>query len=97
MCGGSFQVLQDRMMKEDQGVPNPKIGEAPLNPKKYSIRLKCLSLGLPPLHPLHQQLSGLSPSAIFLLLHMVCPELGVYVLGCLFCFLLISRSLACLL
>ena len=52
---------------------------------------------MPPLHPfLRQQLLGLSPSAIFLLLHMLCAKLGASVLGCLFCLLLISRTLACL-
>ena len=33
MCEGSFQVLRRRMMKGDQGVPKPKLGDAPLHPQ----------------------------------------------------------------
>ena len=91
MCEGSFKVLRYRMMKGDQGVPRPKLGMPRCTPKKYSRRLKCLSLGMPPLHPLlRQQLWGLSPCDIFLFLHMLCAELGASILGCLFCLLLIS-------
>ena len=31
---GRFQVLRDRMMGEDQGVPKPKLGDAPLHPQE---------------------------------------------------------------
>ena len=70
------------MMREDQECQSLSLGMPRCTPKKYSRRLKRVSLGMPPLYPLlHQQLSGLSPSAIFLLLHMLCAELGASVLG----------------
>ena len=75
-------MLRDRMMKGDQGVPRPKPGDAPLHPQEIFKNTQASKLGVAPLHPLlRQQLSGLSPSAIFLLLHMLCAELGASILG----------------
>ena len=45
MCGGSFQVLRDRMMKEDQGVPKPKIGDAPLHRQEIFKKTQASKLG----------------------------------------------------
>ena len=45
MCGGSSQVLQDRMMREDQGVPNPKLGYAPLHPQEIFKKTQAYKLG----------------------------------------------------
>ena len=84
------------MMREEQGVPRTKLGMPCCTPKKYSRRLKRLILEMPPLHPLlRQQLLGLSPSAIFLLLHMLSAELGASVLGCLFLFYFNKLDPAC--
>ena len=52
MCDGSFQVLRDRMMKEDQGVPKPKLGDAPLHPQDIFKKTQASKLGMPPLHPI---------------------------------------------
>ena len=45
MCGGSFQVLRDRMMKEDQGVPKPKLGDALLHPQEILNKTQASKLG----------------------------------------------------
>ena len=45
MCGGSFQVLRDRMMKGDQGVPNPKLGDAPLHAQEIFKKTQVSKLG----------------------------------------------------
>src|SRR3954463_2290116 len=53
-------------MKEDSGVSNAQAWGCPCTPNKYSRRLKRLSLGMPPMHPLlHQQ------SSVFLSLHYI--------------------------
>ena len=49
----------------------------PCTPKKYSRRLKRLSLGVPPVHPLlHRHYQFVSRSTIFLSLHVLCAMLG---------------------
>ena len=59
-------MLRDRMMKEDQGVPKTKLGDASLHPQELFKKTQASKLGNAPLHPLlHQQLSGLSSSPIF--------------------------------
>ena len=45
MCGETFQVLQNRMMKGDQGVPMPKIGDAPLHPQEIFKKTQASKLG----------------------------------------------------
>ena len=76
-----FKCYEIGWWKEIKECQSLSVGMPHYTHKKYSSRLKHLSLGMPPLHPLlHQQLSGLSPSAIFLLLHMLCAELGASIL-----------------
>ena len=48
MCEGSFQVLRDMMMREDQGVPRPKLGDAPLNPQEIFKKTQASKLGYSP-------------------------------------------------
>ena len=45
MCEGSFQVLRDRMMKGDQGVTRPKLGDAPLHPQEIFKKTQASKLG----------------------------------------------------
>ena len=45
MCEGSFQVLRDKMMREDQGVPRPKLGDAPLHPQEILKKIQESKLG----------------------------------------------------
>ena len=45
MCGGSFQVLRDMMIKEDQGVPKPKLGDAPLHPEEIFQKNQASKIG----------------------------------------------------
>src|SRR4051812_37978557 len=62
-------------MKEDSGVSNAQDWGCPCTPNKYSRRLKRLSLGMPPMHPLlHQQ------SSVCLSLHYV------FITSCVMCF-----------
>ena len=60
----------------------------PCTPKKYSRRLKRLSLGMPPVHPLlHRHYQFVSRSTIFLSLHVLCAMLGASCFQFPFCFL----------
>ena len=79
------------------------LGDAPGTPKKYSMRLKRLSLGMPLCIPFFiNNYQYVLPSSIFLLPHMLCALLGAYHFSfkfcfVLFCFLVItSWILACL-
>ena len=70
--------MRRKMMKEDPGVSKAQAWGCPMHPKKYSRRLKRLSLGMPPCIPFsinnHQ---FVLLHAIFLSLHMLCTMLGV--------------------
>ena len=72
-----FSSVWRDMMKEDLGVQELKIWDAPNTPNKYSWRLKRLSLGMPPCIPFfinnHQ---FVLLNAIFLSLHVLCAILG---------------------
>src|SRR3954470_22823534 len=69
-------------MKEDSGVSSAQAWGCPCTPNKYSRRLKSLSLGMPPMHPLlHQQLS------VRLSLHYI------FITSCVMCFAWASCSL----
>ena len=61
--------------RRSRSVKRSSLGMAKCTPNKYSRRLKHLSLGMPPRHPLlHQQLS-------------VCPSLHyVFIVSCVMCF-----------
>ena len=84
-------------MKGYQGVLGPKLGDAPLHPQEIFKKILASKLGDAPVASLlRQQLSGLSPSAIFLLLHMLSAELGASDLGCLFLFAFNKLNPACL-
>src|SRR3954471_12582106 len=50
------------VMKEDSGVSSAQAWGCPCTPNKYSRRLKHLSLGMPPMHPLLHQQSSVRPS-----------------------------------
>ena len=45
MCEESFQVLRDRMIIEDQGVPKPKLGYDPLHPQEIFKKTQESKLG----------------------------------------------------
>ena len=49
MCGGSFQVLRDRMIKEDQGAAKPNFGDAPLHPQEIFKKTQASKLGDAPI------------------------------------------------
>ena len=90
-------------MKEDderrsRSAKSLSLGDAPGTPKKYSRRLKRLSLGMPPCIPSFiNNYQFIFLSTIFLLLHMLCAMLGA---SCslvfsfvLFCLLVITRRI----
>src|SRR3954470_1188454 len=73
-----------------------KLGDAPVTPKKYSRRLKRLSLGMPPcIHFFISNHQFVPRCTIFLSLHALCAMLGascsLLFLGC-FCFVCWSMS-----
>ena len=49
MCEGSFQVLREIMMKGDQGVPKPKLGDALLHPQEIFKKTQASKLGDAPI------------------------------------------------
>ena len=51
MYEGSFQVCEGRWWKKIRECQTLKLGDTPCTPKKYSRRLKRLSLGMPPCIP----------------------------------------------
>ena len=66
-----------KMMKEDLGVSKIKLGDAPGTPKKYSRRLKRLTLGMPPcIHFFINNHQFVPRCTIFLSLHALCAMLG---------------------
>src|SRR3954468_11900725 len=74
-----------------------KLGDAPGTPKKYSRRLKRLSLGMPPCIPFFINNHQFVPRCtIFLSLHALCAMLGascsLLFLVLLFCLLVITMS-----
>src|ERR1041384_1310007 len=84
-------------MKEDSRVSNAQAWGCPCTPNEYSRRLKRLSLGMPPMHPLlHQQLSVcLSLHYIFITSCVMCFAWSVSLFTFLgfFCFLCCSNKL----
>lgn len=90
----------ERWWKKMQECQALKLGDSPMIPKKYSRRLKHLSLGMPPCIPFsinNHQFVHLH--AIFLSLHMICDMFGAsrYLLFSLyyfFLFFITSRNLA---
>ena len=74
---GSFQVCDGRWWKKIQECQALKLGDAPMHPKKYSRRLKRLSLGMPScIHFSINNHQFVHLHAIFLSLHMLCAMLG---------------------
>src|ERR1043165_2955177 len=74
-----------------------KLGDAHVHPNKYSRRIKRLSLGMPPMHPLLHQQSSVCPALhyIFITSCVMCYAWSVSLftfLG-LFCFLCCSNKL----
>ena len=64
----------DKKIQECQTL---KLGDAPVHPKKYSRRLKRLSLGMPPCIPFSiNNYQFVFRSTIFLSLHALCAMLG---------------------
>ena len=49
MCEESFQVLRGRIMKGDQGVPKPKLGDAPLHPQEIFKKTQAFKPGDAPI------------------------------------------------
>ena len=82
VCGGSFQVLRDMMIKGDQGVPRPKLGDSPLHPQEIFKKTQASKHGDALVaSPPSSTTIRFSPSGIFLLLHILCAELGASILG----------------
>ena len=81
MYEGSFQVCDGRWWKKILECQKLKLGDSPGTPKKYSRRLKRLSLGVPPCIPFFINNHQLVPRyTIFLSLHALCAVLGASLL-----------------
>src|ERR1043165_9145414 len=96
MKGVSMCAMEDDE-RRSWSVKRSSLGMPMCTPNKYSRRLKLLSLGMPPMHPiLHQQLSVcLSLHYIFITSCVMCFAWSVLLftfLG-LFCFLCCSNTL----
>ena len=96
---GSFQVCEGRWWKKIRECQKLKLGDASCTLKKYSRRLKRLSLGIP-LHPLLHRQSSVCPSPhyIFITSCVMCYSWSVlHLISSLFYFFLLfitSRTLA---
>src|ERR1043165_2239715 len=92
-----FSSARWKMMKEDSGVSNAQGWGCPCTPNKYSRRLKRISLGMPPMHPLpHQQSSVcLSLHYIFIASCVMCFawSVSLFTFQGLFCFVCCSNKL----
>ena len=74
---GGFQVCEGRWWKKIQECQKLKLGDAPGTLKKYSRRLKRLSLGMPPCIPFFiNNYQFVLLHTIFLSLHVLCALLG---------------------
>ena len=90
-----FKCYEGRWWKKIKECQKLKLGDAPVTPKKYSRRLKRLSLGMPPCIPFFiNNYQFVLPSSIFLLLHMLCALLGA---SCSLVFSFVFLVLLCLL
>ena len=73
----SFQVCKGRWWKNIQDFQELKLGDAPSTPKKYSRRLKCLSLGMPRASPSSSTIISSSFSSLYFYCftcHVLCLE-----------------------
>ena len=93
---GVFKCAMEGDERRFRSVKRSSLGMPMCNPNKYSRRLNRLSLGIPPMHPLHQQSSvSLSLHYIFITSCVMCFAWSVSLftfLG-LFCFLFCSNKL----
>ena len=77
MYEGSFQVCDGRWWKKILECQKLKLGDAPETLKKYSRRLKRLSLGMPPcIHFFINNYQFVPRCTIFLSLHASCAMIG---------------------
>src|SRR3954466_8201104 len=81
------------MMKKMPESQKLKLGDAPDTLKKYSRRLKRLSLGMPPVHPLLHQQSSIRPSPHYIFITSCVMCYAWSVLHLLFSFALFSLVL----
>src|SRR3954467_13758021 len=94
---GVFKCMMESDEKIFRSVKCSSLGMPMCTPNKYSRRLKRISLGMPPMHPLIHQQSSVRPSLhyIFITSCVVCYAWSVPLftfLG-LFCFLFCSHKL----
>ena len=85
MCEEIFQVLRERMMKEDQEGTKAQasLGDAHVIPLQFSRSHKHLSLGMPKASPSSSNnYQVISSETIFLFLHIICTFLGASVCFC---------------
>src|ERR1041384_4086723 len=93
---GVFKCAMEDDERRSWSVKRSSLGIPMCTPNKYSRRLKCLSLGMPLMHPLLHQQSSVCPSLhyIFITSCVVCYAWSVSLftfLG-LFCFLCCSNK-----
>src|SRR4051794_16249165 len=94
---GVFKCAMEDDERRFRSVKRSSLGMPMSSPNKYSRRLKCLILGMPPMHPLLHQQSLVHPSLhyIFITSCVMCFAWSVSLftfLG-LFCFLCCSNKL----
>src|SRR3954469_14005495 len=94
---GVFKCAMEGDERRIRSVKRSSLGMPMCTPNKYSRRLKRLSLGIPPMHPLLHQQSSVCPSFhyIFITSCIMCFSWSVSLftfLG-LFCFLFCSNKL----
>src|SRR3954470_21026364 len=94
---GVFKCAMEDDERRSWSVKRSRLGMPMSTPNKYSRRLKCLSLGMPPCIPFFINNYQFVPHCtIFLSLHTLCAMLGasrsLLFLGC-FCFVCCSNKL----
>ena len=67
-------MLRDRMIKEDQGVPKPKLGDSPLQPQEIFKKTQASKLGDAPVAspPSSTTITFISKCYIFIASHVMC-------------------------
>src|ERR1044071_8504318 len=92
-----FSSARWKVMKEDSGVSNTQAWGCPCTPNKYSRRLKRLSLGIPPMHPLLHQQSSVCPLLHYIFITSCVMwyawSVSLFTFLGLFCFLCCSNKL----
>src|SRR3954468_22061890 len=94
---GVFKCAMEGDERRFKSVKRSSLGMPMCTPNKYSRRLKHLSLGMPPMHPLLHQQSSVCPSLhyIFITSCVMCfaCSVSLFTFLSLFCFICYSNKL----